>query len=131
MLRGGWARQKCAMSRFWPFLGLFSAPGDVFVEDRAPAPWPPARLPRQAIRMYTGPQLMQSTHVDAAFEVNHLVHGTPERHPADAVKFGFVAAIEAHTVVVGHEPQHEPALFLANTQRFAMPAHELVGQSVS
>ena len=33
MLRGGWAQQKCAMSRFWPFLGLFSDPGDVFVRS--------------------------------------------------------------------------------------------------
>ena len=39
--------------------------------------------------------------------------------------------IEAQLVRFRCEPQHEPALFLADTQRRAVAAHEFVGETIS
>lgn len=113
------------------FGNFFFGPPDVLVKDRAPALRPPARSFGQPIRVNERAELIQSTRVDTTFEVNHLVNGAPEWHPAHAVKLGLIGAIEPQTILVADQSQDEPALLLADAQRRAVLADEAVGESIA
>lgn len=76
-------------------------------------------------------EFVQRHRIDSALEVNHLVDRPPEIHPAPAIELRRVAKIEPHALILAKQPKHEPALFLANTQRFATAPHEFVGQTIS
>jgi len=76
-------------------------------------------------------EFVQRAGVDTTLEVNDVVDGAPEVNPAPAIELGLVGAIQADALVVTQEPQHEPALFLADTQRRAASTDVTVGQAVA
>ena len=76
-------------------------------------------------------EFVQRAGVDTTFEVNDIVDGAPEINPAPSVEFGLVGTIQSDALVVTQEPQHKPALFLANTQRRAASTDVTVGQAIA
>jgi hypothetical protein len=76
-------------------------------------------------------ELAQRAQVDPPLEIDHVVDRLPPVHPAPAVELGSIAAIEAHALLVGHQPEQEPALLLADTHRLAVPPDIAPRQPVS
>ena len=53
----------------------------------------------EVFRMHVVPKLMQRARINPPFEIDNLVHGTPEWHPANPIKFRLVAAVKTHAVI--------------------------------
>ena len=131
MLRGASFKQKCARSRIDTLISHYDGPGNILVKRGTPTLGPPPRTPRQSIRVERGTQFVQRTRVHAPFEIDDVINRTPELNPAYPVEFRFITTIEADPGIVSDQPQHEPALFLSDTEGPAVAANEFVWQPVS
>ena len=93
---------------------------------------PPGRIRRQALRERVRAELVQRARIDAALEVDDVVHRVPPVDPAPAVELRrLLGRVEAQRRIPGAELQEVPALLLADAERARVAAHELRRQAVA
>ena len=78
-----------------------------------------------------GRNVAQCAQVDLALELHDVLGRIPEVDPLPAVELGFVGQIQPHVSFIGHQPQQEPDLLLADAQRALRAADEAYGQPIA
>src|SRR4026207_2592863 len=73
-------------------------------------------------------ELLESTDVHVALEVDDLAHRRPVVDPFPAIELGFGGDVEAQQVLPTQEAQQEPELLLPDAQRPRASPHVLLWQ---
>ena len=115
---------------FYKLAGLLPRRREILVKHRSPALRPPFRLWRQPGRVNKRAELVQCSRIHSSLEVDHLIDRSPKFDPAPSIELRVLAAIETHAVIGSDEFEDKPALFLANTERYAAASHEFLRKPV-
>ncbi len=76
-------------------------------------------------------QLPQRPAVDMPFEKHHFPERAPIVDPLPGIELGPLTGVQADHFLVRHQPEHEPDLFLADTQGTAIAPDQMARQVVA